>query len=41
MASKLIIIVAASVAVVFGMFVAGKLLDRCGTEVEPTNGGAQ
>lgn len=41
MTSKLIVIIAASVAVVIGMFVAGKMLDRCSTEVETTNGGAQ
>jgi len=42
MASKLIIIIAASVATVISMFVVGKMLDRCGTEAESNrNGGAR
>jgi len=41
MASKLIVIIAVSVAAVFGMFILGKLLDRNGAESEPQqNGGA-
>jgi len=41
MTSKLIVIVAVSVAAVFGMFILGKLLDRSGANAEPQqNGGA-
>jgi len=40
MTSKLIVIVAASVATVFGMFLLGKFLDRSGTE-SPQNGGVR